>query len=150
MGIGDFESDDDTVEAKVDRPQFSDEGKARPYVSREVHKKVNLFSANSALPMQVTYDMLLNKAVTNTNILELILVDGNNYSDNLKESEIELLSELADKSNELGRFPTRQEINQDRSLSGFPIYITYLGRRKRIKRLINNEFGDELKPDVEL
>lgn len=150
MGISDFESEDDTVEAKVDRPQFSDDGKARPYVSREVHKRVNLFSANSALPMQVTYDTLLNKAVTNTNILELILVEDNEYSDDLEESEIDLLSDLVDKSNELGRFPTRHEINRDRDLKGFPIYITYLGKRKRIKRLISENFQDELNPGLDL
>lgn len=145
MGINDFETEDDEVEAKVERPEIDGEKqKARPYVSREVHEKVNLFSANSGLPMQVTYDTLLNKAVVNTDILELILTTDSQYTDDLSESELDLLSEIVSKANELNSFPTRREINEDTELSGFPIYITYLGKRERIKRLMNKYFSDEL------
>lgn len=150
MAIEDFECEDDSIEAKVERPQIDNDAKARPYVSREVHERVNLFSANSGLPMQMTYDTLLNKAVTNTDILELILTSDNKYHDDLNDSELELLSEIADKCNELGKFPTRQEINQDDNLNGFPIYITYLGERERIKALVNARFSDHLDFELEV
>jgi len=150
MGIKSFEKEDCEVEAKVERPEIDDtKEKARPYVSREVHEKVNLFSANSGLPMQVTYDTLLDKAVTNTNILELILTSESQYSDNLSDSEAELLNDLFKKSKELGRFPTRKEINRDSSLSGFPVYITHLGSRQRIKRLIRQNFSSEISFDLD-
>lgn len=153
MGIESFESkDDDFSEARVERPNISAENneKVRPYVSREVHERINLFSANSGLPMQLTYDKLLNTSVTNTHILELILTDGNEYSGDLSDSELDLLSDIAEKVEELQRFPTRQEINQDRELNGFPIYITYLGKRERIKQLILDEFSDELTFDLDV
>lgn len=146
MGIDKFQSEDEISEARVERPDInkSNKDKARPYVSREVHEKVNLFSSNLGLGMQATYDLLLNKAVTNTYILENILTSDNEYHDTLTDSEEELLLELIGKANDLGRFPTRQEINKDDNLSGFPVYITYLGKRERIMSMMTDDFSENV------
>jgi len=151
MGIESFENNS-ALEAKVEIPEADSgtQSKVRPYLSERVHRKVNLFSANSGLTMYRSYNMLIDKAIEDVDILEQILTKDNEYSDNLTDSEIDLLEDLVSKTNDLGRFPTRSEINKDSELNGFPIYVTYLGKRCRIKKLIEDMYSDRLSADTQL
>jgi len=153
MAIEDFSSNnEDTDSADVEHSDLdtTDVDKVRPYINKTVHENVRVFSSNAGLTMQDAYGTLLQKSLNNTRILEEILVINKEYDEDLDDKHFELLNDLTEKCNSLGRFPTREEINDDEELKGFPIYITFLGKRDRIKSLIKENLDRILDSDIDL
>lgn len=121
-----------------------DDEEVRPRVSQTTHVKVRDFTSRAGLNIREAYDYLIGASLSDQEVLEEILTLDKEYSEQLSSMQKELLKDVALKWKQTGHFPTRDEINKDPEMNGFPIYVIHLGKTDRIKRLTEEHYAEEI------
>lgn len=136
---------DDFSASKKEREHLNgDDEEVRPRVSKPTHVKVRDFTSRAGLNIREAYDYLIGASLSDQDVLEEILTLDKEYTDQLSSMQKELLEDVARKWKQVGHFPTRDEINKDPEMNGFPIYVIHLGKTDRIKQLIEEHFAEEI------
>lgn len=136
---------DDFSGTKEERSHINgDDKEVRPRVSETTHRRVREFTSRAGLNISEAYDYLIGASLSDQEVLEEILTLDKDYNGNLSSMQIELLEDVAHKWKQVGHFPTREEINKDPEMNGFPIYIIHLGKTDRIKSLLEEHYSDEI------
>lgn len=131
MGLKEFD-EEDGPDFRVDKT----EEKVRPYVSHTSHELVRKFSKHAGIDISTAYDVIIQNTLETDEIIKLVLEESSSDGNVYKKHHENLLEDLADKIDELGRLPTRDEINDDDGMFGFPIYIDAFGSLDRVEELL--------------
>jgi len=121
-----------------------DDKEVRPRVTKGTHEKVRDFTSKAGLDISEGYDYLIGASLSDQQVLEQILTLDKEYDDDLTPMQEELLDDIITKYQELGRFPSRENINEDDNMNGFPIYIINLGQTDRIKSLCEEHISGDI------
>lgn len=136
MGIEEF---DTSSESEVFGITRSGED-VRPYVDEATHELVRRFSMTSGMDIGVAYNVLIQTVLKNDELIIQVLEELANNGD-IDRGE-DLLDDMADKVNELNRFPSIDEVNSDDRMYGFPVYVLEYGSVSQIKSELVQKYDD--------
>lgn len=125
---------------------------ARPRLSEESHKKVQDFTRKSGLNNAKAYNLIIEGALDNEDVLCSILdkqCEDINVEE-LSDHYMELLDDIVRLTDILGYFPSRREINNDKLCFGFPVYIMQFGSKDNLISAIKEHYPEAYdKIDIE-
>lgn len=111
----------------------------RPRVSYQTHTAISELSVEMGITISKTYDLIVQNSISDEDILDDIVESAsNNTPSDYTDHHTDLISDLANKVLDLGRMPTRDEVNSDENLNGYYLYVLHFGSVENIKKSIHN------------